>query len=99
MERQSCSRERVLKLTLAQRNNGNKGMAVLSLIRGGMRCRQQSPKRDDFISQTVKKTHTLSFEVTVASLALMDDHFLKKNLVLRPPPAKNCAHSKHLNGL
>lgn len=58
VERQSCSRERMLKLGLAQRIDSNKGTAVLGLIRGGMRCRQQSPKIDDFTSQTVK-IHTL----------------------------------------
>lgn len=75
VERQSCSRERILKSRLAQRNDRNKGAAVLSLIRGGeMRCRQQSPKRDYFTSQTEK--HTLfPLRWLWPLCALTDAHF------------------------
>lgn len=59
MERQSCSKEGILETKRAQKDDCNKGTAELSLIKAGMRCRQQGAKWDDLVSQK-EKTHTIS---------------------------------------
>lgn len=66
MERQSCSKEGILETKRAQKDDCNKGTAELSLIKEGMRYRQQGAKWDDLVSQK-EKTHTISAKTSCPS--------------------------------
>lgn len=89
MERQRCSKEGILKTKWAQKNEGNKGIAKLSLIKEGMRYKDSRGQRG-MIWWVRKKNTTHASSAKISSsyfpcpLGWLRPEFVKLSMLSMP---------------